>query len=331
MHERLGVCNRLDRLRWENLAGLNALTLLAGNAAGEDRLYDQGKRHPCMEGADAGPLTGSFLACGVKDLVQQIRSILFLEGEDILGDFDEIGVQVALIPLGEHLVHLLVAKAGQAPHQVIYLSYELHVPVLNAVVHHLYKVPCSAFADPVAAGNAINMGGDSLKQGFYLLPSGLRTTGHDRGPLQSSLFAAADTGADVQKALALHVSHPALAVLVVGVPSIDDDVSLVQKREEGFDGIVDSTTGFDHHHHLARGLERIDQLLQAVGAENLLTLCPSVDKGIHLGGTAVVHRNTEVLALQIEHQVLSHYCEADQADCCFHSVTPTYLIYDAWR
>jgi len=111
-----------------------------------------------MQGADAGPFAGSFLSGGVQDLVQESRSILLLESKDVTGDFNEVGVEFPLVPLGEDSLHLIVGESEQFSHQVIHLADELHVSILDAVVHHFDKVTGTAAADPITAGNIIHMG-----------------------------------------------------------------------------------------------------------------------------------------------------------------------------
>jgi hypothetical protein len=70
----------------------------------------------------------------------------------VAGDFDEVAVELALVPLGEDGVQLVGGEAEAALEQVVGFADELHVAVLDAVVDHLDVVACAVFADPVAAG-----------------------------------------------------------------------------------------------------------------------------------------------------------------------------------
>ncbi len=76
-----------------------------------------------------------------------------LVGEDVAGDLDEVGVQFALVPLGEDL---RASRRRVMPRpffiDVVGFADELHVAVLDAVVDHLHVVAGAAFAHPVAAG-----------------------------------------------------------------------------------------------------------------------------------------------------------------------------------
>ena len=88
----------------EDLGGGDALVLQRGEAAGEDALADQGERHAEVERGDHGPFAGALLSGGVEDLVDQRLAVVVLLGEDVGGDFDEVAVEFALVPLGEDLV-----------------------------------------------------------------------------------------------------------------------------------------------------------------------------------------------------------------------------------
>ena len=123
-----------------------------------------------MQGADAGPFTGTLLSGGIEDLIQKSRTVLFAVPQDVTRDFYKVGVELTLVPLREDSLHFVVGKLEKPSHQVIDLSDKLHIPVLDTVVHHLYKVTCSAASDPIAAGNSINVGGNALQDRFYLLP-----------------------------------------------------------------------------------------------------------------------------------------------------------------
>ena len=95
----------------ENVGRGHALVLHGGEAAGEHGFADQRHRHARVERADAGPLAGAFLAGGVQNLVDQRRAVVVLLGENLRGDFDQVAVELALVPFGEDLVQL-VRSAG---------------------------------------------------------------------------------------------------------------------------------------------------------------------------------------------------------------------------
>ena len=130
----------------------HALVLQGGNAARIDRLGDQRDGDAEVLRGDDRPFAGAFLAGGVEDLVHQRLAVGVLEGEDVAGDLDEVGVEFALVPFGEDLVHLVGGQAQAVLHQVVGLADELHVAVFDAVVDHLHVMAGAVFAHPIAAG-----------------------------------------------------------------------------------------------------------------------------------------------------------------------------------
>ena len=93
----------------------HALVLHGAQAARVHGLADQRHRHAEIERADAGPLAGALLAGGVEDLVHHVLAVLVLVAEDVARDLDQVAVELALVPLGEDVVHLVVAHARALP------------------------------------------------------------------------------------------------------------------------------------------------------------------------------------------------------------------------
>ncbi len=141
-----------------------------------------------MQGVDAGPLTGPLLPSGVEDLIHQVASVLVSVGEDVGGDLDEVGVETPLVPHAEDRLHLIVGEAEVAPHQIIHFADELHVPILDAVVHHLDEVASSTASDPGAARDAIDVGADGLQHLLHIRPRLFRAPRHDGGAEQGTLL-----------------------------------------------------------------------------------------------------------------------------------------------
>jgi len=155
------------------------------------------------------------LAGGVEDLVNQRRAVAVAVAEDVAGDLDEVRVEVALVPLGKHLVHLVGAHAQAVLHQVVRLADELHVAVLDAVVHHLDVVAGSVVADPVAARRAvIDLGRDGLENSLHVRPGVGVATRHDRGAVARAFLATGDAGADEEQSACAQVFGAADAVLI---------------------------------------------------------------------------------------------------------------------
>ena len=97
--------------------------------------------------------------------------------------------------------------------EVVGLTDELHVAVLDAVVDHFDVVACAVFADPVAAGSSVfDLGGDGLEDVFDVGPCGGIAAGHDGGAEARAFFAAGDAGADEEDAFGREIFGAAVGI-----------------------------------------------------------------------------------------------------------------------
>jgi len=152
-----------------------------------------------------------------------------------------------------------------------------------------------------------------------VLPRCRRPAGHDGRTLARPLLATGDPGADVEQALGLDPRGSPDGVVVVGVAAIDDDVTLIEQTEQSLDEIVHRLAGLDQQHHSSGCGERINQLLDTVGADNLGALGVALDELIdHLDG-AVEDRHLETVIVHVEDQVLAHDREPDEPEVGFVS------------
>ena len=145
-------------------AGRAAQVGVAGQRAGEDRLGDAAHRHAQVERVLDGPAAGALLLGLVEhDVDEGLAGAGVGVSQDLGGDLDEIGVQAAVVPGPERLGDLRGRHADAVPEQVVRLGDELHVGVLDAVVHHLDEVAGPVRADVRAARGAVHVRADRLE------------------------------------------------------------------------------------------------------------------------------------------------------------------------
>ncbi len=190
------------------------------------------------------------------------RSPSFHSPED-LGESRPVGVQAAA-------------------QQVVGLGDQLHVGVLDAVVHHLHEVPGAVRADVHAARRAVDLGRDRLEDRAELVVGLLRAARHDARPVQRALLAAGDAGADeVQAAARVSARLAAAGVGEVRVAAVDDDVALLQQRDQLVDHGVGRLAGLDHDDDRARLLERRDEVGQvSLGMKSPSSPCSSISASV---------------------------------------------------
>ena len=62
------------------------------------------------------------------------------------------------------------------------------------------------------------------------------------------------------------------------VPTVDDDVSFIKKRNDRLNDFIDRLSGRDHQHDLSRPFKRRDQFLNGRTSVNLLPMPSAKDK-----------------------------------------------------
>ena len=159
----------------QDLAVAHAAALITGDDARIDRASDGRHRDRQIDGVLHRPLAGALHARAVHHLIDEeaeATAILGIAGaEDAGRDLDEEGLQLAFVPAGKDFGQLFIAKTADAAQQVIGLGNELHIAVLDAVVHHLDVVAGAAGADVRHAGagiadaGTVDLGGDLLTTG----------------------------------------------------------------------------------------------------------------------------------------------------------------------
>ena len=84
--------------------------------------------------------------------------------------------------------------------------------------------------------------------------------------MTGTLLTTRNTRADEEEALGLELLGAADGVGVVGVTTVDDDVTGLKEGNELLDEVVDGRAGLDEEDDLAGSLELCDKLLEGVGA-----------------------------------------------------------------
>ena len=146
-------------------------------------------------------------------------------------------------------------------------------------------------------------------------PGLLVTTGHDGGAVAGTLLTTRDTGSDKSDALLGEVLGAAVCVGVVGVATVNDDVALLKTvLEEELNEVIDGLAGHDEKHHAARSLELGDELLDAVCANDALSLGLVLKELVDLGDGAVEGNDGVAVVGGVEDEVLAHDRKADETE-----------------
>ena len=103
----------------------------------------------------------------------------------------------------------------------------------------------------------------------------------------------------------------------MGVAAVDQNISVAQQRQELFNHIVHGLSRFDHHKHLARLFQIVNQFFETVAADDIFSGGSAVYKFVHFFRRAVEHGHGEALRLHVHDQVFTHNGKADETNICF--------------
>ncbi len=105
------------------------------------------------------------------------------------------------------------------------------------------------------------------------------------------------------------------------VAAIDDDIPLLQVRQQLFDHLIDCVAGFDHQHHPTWSLQSANQLFNRMRSDDLRPFCFVTNKVVHLRNGPVEDRHPITVIVHVENQILTHYGEPNETDvatCVWH-------------
>ena len=206
-----------------------------------------------------------------------------------------------------------VHAAGLAQ-DVIGLGDELHVGILDPVVHHLHVMPGAIRPDVGAAWPAFNLRrdlGEHWRDGVVSRPVAAR---HHARTAQSAFLAAGNPHPEVVDALRLEFGVPAAGIVKQGIAAIDDDVAGLEVRQQLGDHLVHRPTSLDHQHHPPRPRQHRHQLRDAFRRTHRQVARHALDESLHDACRTVVHRHPNALAGHVADEVLAHHGQPDQTD-----------------
>jgi hypothetical protein len=174
--------------------GLGPFFLIGGDLAHAHGHIDDRDGDAEVHGILRRPFAGTFGAGLVEDHIHEtVAGLVILFQEDVPGDLDEEGLQLAVVPVLVYFVQLIVVEAQAAMQQVIGLADQLHDRILDAVMHHFHIVARCPFPQVGDTGFAVDLGGHGLQDRLDILVSHGIAAGHNAGAGAGALFTAGDT------------------------------------------------------------------------------------------------------------------------------------------
>ncbi len=198
--------------------------------------------------------------------------------------------------------------------QLIGLADQLHVRVLDAVVHHLHEVARTVGADVGAARHAVDVRGDLLEQRAQRLVGLGGAAGHDRRTVERALLAAGDAGADEVQATLAHRLLAADGVGVERIAAVDDDVAVFHRVGEFVDHGVGRVARLDHDQHPTRFLQGGKEFRDGLTADELALRAVLGEQRVGLGHRPVVQRHGVAVVREVTGDIRPHHREAGDPD-----------------
>ena len=126
---------------------------------------------------------------------------------------------------------------------------------------HLYIVSSAGFTNPVTARLSLNLGSGRLENLLDCRPCSWGATRHERRSITGTLLTTGDTRTYEKETFSLKFLGTADRVWVVGVTTIDDDVTRLEMGDELANEVIDSRAGLDEKNDFTRSLEFFAELL----------------------------------------------------------------------
>jgi len=298
----------------DHFASTFTLSFDRREATGEDGFADECDGSASFQSSDRSPFAGTLLACFVENLSDHGLTIVVLKFQDVGGNFDEERVEDTLIPFFENPRNLILMEAKATLEDIICLGNQLHIAIFDTVVDHLDVVTGTSLSDPVTAGNTIDLSSGGLEDLLDGIPGRGATTGHKRRSVSSTFFTTRDTGADEKESLGLKIFAAADRVGVVGVSTIDDDITLFKKRSELVDEDVNGLAGLNEEDDLARRFKLRNQFLDRVSTDDLGAFSLILEEVVDFFDCAVESTNDKTLVVHVQDKILTHDGQADKAN-----------------
>ncbi|QTK78616.1 hypothetical protein AT6N2_C0760 [Agrobacterium tumefaciens] len=321
-------CRRNAR-QAKNLLGSFALVLLRRQDTGSHGRLDGGCGDAHVLGFDDRPLAGALLAGLVEDQIDHRLTGDRIGGaQNLLGDFDQVGIQTALVPLAKDISDFGGTHLQTVTQDAIDFGDHLHVGIFDAVMDRLDEVASAVIAEPCHARIVIILGGDGRQNLLDALPALLGAADHDRRAVARTFFTTGNAHADEGQAAILQIVEAADRIAEVRITGVDHDIAVGQMRLQDFHLLVNRVAGLDHDDDRARRTNGGNEFLDGFARDQLSLQCPgfSVEFFRRFRGS-VEYGDLVAFFGDVERQVRAHDAETDQTDfCLFHGCASILLL-----
>ena len=315
LNDFLFVTTRALRARAFNLlAGSDTFVLHARKNSRIDRSGDGWNCHSLVQRLLRSPFSGAFLLSFVEHEVDKRLTGLFVSmSEDVRGDFNEKRLERPAIPFREYVGKLGRVEAQSRAKNVVSFRDQLHIAVLDSVVHHLDEMARAVRANVRDAGTRVSLCGDGFENRANVFVSFASAARHQRRSVPSAFFAARDARSDEAQTVFAKRFFATLCIPKVRVSAVDEYVALFKQGFDSLDCHIDRRARLDHHHHSARPLQRAHEFFNGPCAGESLALILA-DKAVYPFGFEVPNRDREAVLLDVQGKIAAHHREPNHSE-----------------
>ena len=131
------------------------------------------------------------------------------------------------------------------------------------------KCPADPGTEPGHARIAVDLRSRRFKDGTDALVSLFRPAGHDARSVTRAFFATRHAHAEELDAFRRQVAGAHIRVFEVGVASINDEIALVQVRQQILDDRIHRSAGGHQHHDRARFAKQCNEIRDVRRADDI--------------------------------------------------------------
>src|SRR6266446_4314277 len=299
----------------QNFRRSDALVFARRNDARLDRGVDRGNNNRLLNSRLERPNAGPFLAGFIENNVDKWFARFGIDlAKDLGCDVDEIAIEVAFVPLGESVCQLRRIHSDHVFQNGVGFTDELHVAVLNAVVHHFDVVTRAIRSHVSTAGFAVDLCGDLAENRRDHFPGFARAAGHKRWTFERAFLSTRNTAANEMNPATFQIFAATLRVGEKRIAAVDDDVALFQQGRELSDDRINGRAGFHHDHRFAWAFEGADEFLRRACRSNIFSFAATGRKFLGDFRGAIENGDGKFFGFHVENEIFAHHRQADEAN-----------------
>jgi len=278
-------------------------------------LGDQCQWHAQFQCIQCSPPAGTLLPGTVEYPPHAQLTIRITNTQDPRSDIDEVGRKHPFVPTVEGIRDFFLGQLQRLIHQRPGLGDQLHITVLDPVMHHLDVMPGTALAHPAATGLAIlRARGNRLEDLLDHGPGVGIASRHEGRPVPGTLLAAGYPHAEKTYSPPAQLRITSLGIPVEGIAPVHDYVPRLEMWQQAGDDLVHHGAGGNHEQDDARGLQLGTEAGIIVAGLEAVPVLHLLHESLGTGSGVIENCNAKRVITKIERDIAAHHAQTDHPD-----------------